>query len=414
MTDSIRALAAGRCAWIVAAAVACTSDGDEARRNVGDLVAQSASPKWKVDARLFEPGGPGRITYIGLDIEPPDPKPGTAVTMTHYWTVERPPISDANVVVHVEAAGRRIATGNHPPLYGRLRTSMWKANDAWADRHVIQLPEATPSGAEVLVALVTGDARWTVEATAGQQDGQDRLRAASLGAAPARDSSDGLPIVEIPRTTAPIEPDGVLDEAAWSTAPVLSFADSLGRPKPLAFPTRLRLLYDDRFLYVGFEATDRDVTELYAARDDPIYEHEAVELFIMPNVQAPALGPYVELQASPGGVIFDASFTGPRRGMNKAYGAQQTVGTTIDGTLNDPQPDRRWISEWRVPFAGIRGVKAAPKPGDEWRMNAFRIEKFQRGSANGAEYSAWSPPGIGDFHHVARFGRMRFGGVRTK
>ena len=38
----------------------------------------------------------------------------------------------------------------------------------------------------------------------------------------------------------------------------------------------------------------------------------------MPNVVAPALGPYVELQSSPGGVIFDATFDGRRRGFNKA------------------------------------------------------------------------------------------------
>ena len=399
----------GRHVGIVAATVAaCTSDGGTARDRVSDLAAPAASPRWKVGARLFEPEGPGLITYVGLDIDPPDPKPGHAVTLTHYWSVVRAPVSDAKVFVHVDAGGRRIAKGDHPPLYGRLNTSQWKPQDTWADRHVLHLPDAIPPGTEVLVGLSNGESRWSVEAVAGQQDGQDRLRAATLS--PARASApDNLPVVEIPRISTTIEPDGVLDEAEWSKAPVLSFSDSLGRSKPLAYATRLRLLYDDRYLYVGFEAMDRDITERYARRDDPIYEHEAVELFIMPHVRAPALGRYVELQASPGGVVFDASFDGPRRGMNKAYDALQTVGTTIDGTLNDPRPDRRWVSEWRVPFTGIRGVRAAPRPGDEWRMNAFRIEKFRRGDDRGAEYSAWSPPGVGDFHHVARFGRMRFG-----
>ncbi len=46
---------------------------------------------------------------------------------------------------------------------------------------------------------------------------------------------------------------------------------------------------------------------------------------------------------------------------------------------------------------------------DEWRMNAYRIEKHNEGGKLKGEFTAWSPPKVGDFHNVVRFGRMKFG-----
>ena len=387
----------------------CSQPPDRTR--VADLVAKAPTPRFASTARLIERGGGGVVEYLGLDMDPPEPQPGQSVTITHYWRVQHKPTKDAQVFVHGDQGGRRIFAGDHAPLYGRLPTSAWEPGDAWIDRHVIRVPENAPGGTiDVFVGLYNGPMRWTVEAPPGHQDGQDRLRAARFALTAAKVPTDSLPTVTVPRATGPIAPDGVLDEPAWATAPVMTFSDSLGRDRKIRHATRLRLLYDDAFLYVGFEADDVDITERYRRRDDPIYEHETVEVFLMPNVAAPNTGPYIELQASPGGVLFDASFDGPRQGMNRRYNAGQTVGTKIDGTLNDPAPDRRWVSEWKVPFRGMRGVERAPKPGDEWRMNAFRIEKFRRGGRTVGEFSAWSPPGVGDFHHVPRFGRLRFGG----
>ena len=402
--------------WMLIALLlaSCTADAEQARRKAADLRADNPRPRFSSGARLLEPEGGGVVVYMGLDLDPPDPRPGQALTLTHYWKVEHAPRAEAQVFVHGDVGGRRVLAGDHPPLYGRLPTSHWRPGDVWSDRHVVTIPENSPGGTlELFVGLYLDSMRWTVEAQPGAQDGQNRLRAARLPLGAPR-APDDLPAVDIPKTPTPIVADGRLDEPVWAAAPVLTFDDSLGRTGTIRHATRLRLLYDDDNLYVGFEADDVDITERYQRRDDPIYEHETVELFIMPNVAAPETGPYVELQASPSGVIFDAAFDGPRQGMNKSYNAGQSVGTTIDGTLNDPTPDRKWISEWVVPFRKIRGVSSPPKPGTEWRMNAFRIEKYnERGRLRG-EFSAWSPPRVGDFHHVARFGRMRFGGASNK
>src|SRR6185503_9084678 len=54
-------------------------------------------------------------------------------------------------------------------------------------------------------------------------------------------------------TTAPIQVDGLLDEAAWTSTPWTGdFVNILGdaQPKP-RFRTRAKLLWDDDYLYVA-------------------------------------------------------------------------------------------------------------------------------------------------------------------
>ncbi|MEO1230122.1 MAG: carbohydrate-binding family 9-like protein [Myxococcota bacterium] len=359
--------------------------------------------------RIRERGGTGSVIYEGFASQPPRPRPGDVLEFDHVWRVEEPFRGNPMVFVHLEGPdGRRVAVSDHPPVEGKVPFSTMKAGERWLDRHRVRLPSELDSGTlAVLVGLFAGDVRMTVEAEPGLNDGRDRVRAGPLRVVGVR--SD-LPEVNVPRAKGPIRADGVLDEADWKRAPRLSLSDSLGRNVATRFPTVLRLLWDDENLYVAFEATDEDITERYKRRDDPIYEHEAVELFVMPNRTVPSTGPYVEMQASPTGVIFDASFTGPRQGMNRSWNGGQKVGTQRRGTLDDDRPDERWVSEWVVPFLSLAGVDQAPQAGDEWRMNAFRIEKFREGGKTVGEYTAWSPPRVGDFHAVQRFGRMRFGG----
>lgn len=386
----------------------CKSDPKEDPR-VQAQRRSSVSPAYPSGVVLHERGGAGEVRYLGLDVDPAKPKRGDLVTLTHYFETMKAPAGDWDVFVHGETPeGARVLVADHAPVLGRLPSSVWEAGEIWADTHKVLIPADAPGSTLILYAgLFKGDMRMTVEGPAGRHDGRNRIRAAAIPLAGR--SKPTLPKATVHRAKGPIVADGKLDEPAWESAEVLTFTDTMGRRIDTRYPTKLRLLYDDENLYVGFEATDTDITERYSKRDDPIYEHETVELFIMPHVKAPALGPYVELQASPGGVIFDASFTGRRQGMDKSFDAGQTVGTTLDGTLNERDADRGWVSEWVVPFSKLKWVKSPPSPGDEWRMNAFRIEKFRQGDQTRGEYTAWSPPRVGDFHNTARFGRMKFG-----
>lgn len=372
------------------------------------VLAAAPRPMVASAATLRERSGPGRIRFLGVDLDPAKPERGQEVRVTSYFQVEVAPTGDYDVFVHGEApGGARVIVADHAPAEGRFLTSRWKAGEIWRDQDRIAIPKDAPAGTiELFMGLFKGDVRLTVEAPPGGSDGQDRIRAGVLTLA-GDGPKDDLPTAVVHRATGKLTPDGVLDEADWAKAEVLTFSDSMGRGAETRWPTKLRLLWDAENLYVAFEASDEDITERFSQRDDPIYDHEAVEVFLMPKVRAPDLGPYVELQASPGGVIFDASFTGRRQGMDKTFNAATIVGTKLDGTLNvSTDGDKGWVSEWVVPWKSVRWVESPPAEGDEWRMNAFRIEKNAK-DKNG-EYTAWSPPKVGDFHNVVRFGRMQF------
>lgn len=364
---------------------------------------------------FLEREGTGRVRLVGWKQSPANPvAAGSRVELEHVFEALEPFRTDVAIAVELRAPGATsaVVVDAHRPIQGKAALPTWKPGERWRDVHAISLPKRLPATElEVWLSLVDSGTRATPETPPGAQDGRGwaKLGVLSVDPASAEAPDDGLPRVVVPRASGPIVADGKLDEGAWNRAPVLTFADSLGRDGTVTQRTLLRLLWDDTNLYVGFFAEDRDVTDPYANRDDPIYDHETVEVFLMPHVRAPALGPYVELQASPKGLIFDASFTARRQGMDKAWNAAQTVGTTIKGTLNEPSPDEAWISEWVVPWASLRYVRGAPKAGDEWRLNAFRIATHRDGGKTVGEYSAWSPPMVGDFHNTEKFGRLVFG-----
>lgn len=215
----------------------------------------------------------------------------------------------------------------------------------------------------------------------------------------------GLPILRVSRAFEAPVLDGRLDEAVWARPPV-SLRAIMGGPAAEGRGTEVRLAWDEVWLYVAFDALDPEISERFENRDDPIYEHEAVELFLMPRRDGPYEGPYFELQASPGGIQFDASFVGPRRGMDRSFDAPFEVGTGVDGRLDGRPGDRRWISEWRIPWTAF-GRGPAPRPGEVWRANMFRIDR-SRGRPD--DYQAWSPPMAGDFHRTEQFGFLEFVG----
>ena len=64
-----------------------------------------------------------------------------------------------------------------------------------------------------------------------------------------------------------------------------------------------------------------------------------------------------------------------------------------------------------LPLADVRGlatpaITAPPKVGDTWRINMFRMD-MPAGKPQQA--SGWSPPLVGDFHALDKFGELVFG-----
>jgi hypothetical protein len=209
-----------------------------------------------------------------------------------------------------------------------------------------------------------------------------------------------LPTYVVHRAKAPLTIDGVLAESAWDAAEKVALVRSVdGRAATWA--TEVRLLWDDQRLYAGFLAEDKNISTPFQKDDEPLYTSNVVEIFLNPKGD---LRRYFEIEVSPANVLFDASFTGRRQGMDLAWSSRAAHAVHLDGTLNDPRDvDRGWSAELAVPFAALDG--ASPKVGDEWRFNLFRL---LQGPGQPNEGQAYSAPLTNDFHAVNRFARLRF------
>src|SRR5438876_7969757 len=92
-----------------------------------------------------------------------------------------------------------------------------------------------------------------------------------------------IPTYEVKRASRPIVVDGKLDDAAWRAAGTIEFQFPWTQQTGAKQKTIARVLWDDQFLYVGYDCEDADIVAHYTERDDPTYKDDAVEIFINPD-----------------------------------------------------------------------------------------------------------------------------------
>src|ERR1043166_1939844 len=104
-----------------------------------------------------------------------------------------------------------------------------------------------------------------------------------------------LPTTTIRRTAERIVIDGRLDEPVWGRAEALRLT-RVEDGRPTRYATTARLLWDERFLYVGFECEDPDIWGTFTERDAHIYDEEVVEVFLDDDSDGVS---YLEIEVSP-------------------------------------------------------------------------------------------------------------------
>jgi len=394
-------------AFLVGGAIGCHREPTQAR--LFDAEGESPLDANFVAARKLVSLGArldGGFTLLAMAPVAPAPV-GERIPVTLYWRIDDTPVREGlKVFVHIVVPGGELpmAQADHALSSGAVDLAALRPGDVVEDTFYVVIPRDFPvDRALVRTGLYVGKTRFAVKE--GAHDGQNRIEIAALdveGGAPA------LPTYAAKRVQGAIVIDGVLDEVSWQNAPVTNaFVRHDGRGK-LRHTTTARLLWDDTFLYVAFDATDTDVHTPYTKRDDPLYESEAVEVFIDADGDKDV---YIELQSAPNDVHFDAAFAGGRRkNFDTSYDVDFETKTRIDGTLNDPSDvDRGFVSEWRIPIAAIKDVPSPPTVGTEWKVNLFRLERVRKdGKVVATEASAWSSPYSGDFHNLDRMGTLRF------
>ncbi len=172
--------------------------------------------------------------------------------------------------------------------------------------------------------------------------------------------------------------DGILNDPAWDQAPVagdfVQYAPYNG--KPASFPTQVRVVYDDKALYVS--------AFMYDPHPDSIYR-ELGRRDADRNIRADNfsidLNPFHD---GVNGVSFKVSASGVKTDMKRNPGARHGRDLNWDAVWYSAVKiiDNGWVVELKIPYSAIRfpNVKSVAT----WGINFWReIRRYQ-------EYSSWN------------------------
>ena len=221
--------------------------------------------------------------------------------------------------------------------------------------------------------------------------------------------------------------DGKDDELAWSNAIYTDdFIDIEGDKIPRQ-KTNVKMLWDDKFLYVFAKLYENHIWGDITKRDEVIYYNNDFEVFINPNDDVFSYG---EIEINALGTEWDLFLNRPYRLKGKADSSWDINGlksaVDITGTLNDPNDlDDYWTVEIAIPLKEIEKLNTSGKDekvisGDVWRINFSRVNwdfeinngVYSRKKENGKylpEYNwVWSPQGIINMHVPENWGYLVF------
>lgn len=231
------------------------------------------------------------------------------------------------------------------------------------------------------------------------------------------------------RAEGPLNIDGDLEDLQWVFTPWTDdFVDIEGdlKPKPY-FRTRVKMLWDDQYLYIGAELEEPHVWGNIKVHDQVIYHDNDFEVFIDPDSDTHN---YFEYEINALGTDWDLFLIKPYRDDAKVavdgyefHGLKK--GVKVNGTINDPSDiDRNWTIEMAIPWDAVKQMaytSVPPKENDHWKINFSRVQwrteikndKYQKikglNSKPLPEHNwVWSPQGIIAMHYPEMWGNLQF------
>ena len=225
------------------------------------------------------------------------------------------------------------------------------------------------------------------------------------------------------RAGSPVTVDGALTDLAWRDAPWSDrFVDIEGDRRPVpALDTRVKMLWDDTFFYIGADLVEPHVWATLTAHDSVIFHDNDFEVFIDPNGDNHE---YYEFEINALGTGWDLLLPKPYKDDGKAVNGWEIHGlksaVAIAGTLNDSRDtDRGWSVELAIPWAALGELARRPTPprdGDQWRVNFSRVQwpiepagGTYRKPAGAREHNwVWSPQHVIDMHRPEWWGFVQF------
>ncbi len=215
----------------------------------------------------------------------------------------------------------------------------------------------------------------------------------ALSAALAMASPTPSKSLEAVRLSEPIKLDGRMSEAIWEEAPVADrfTADWPDFGEPSKLKTEVRVLYDNRYLYVGARMLHPQGGKAVVGRVHRRDQWSLSDWFSVCLDSMHDRGSAVAFQVNPAGVQRDAIIYGDTSWDHSWDGVWESAVMTDDGG---------WTAELKIPLSLLR--MRAGRGSQTWGIN------FQR-EANGPvrESSIWelTPRGVNAF--VSRFPELR-------
>ena len=230
----------------------------------------------------------------------------------------------------------------------------------------------------------------------------------------------------IPKADQPIKIDGREDDPSWKKAPFTKdFIDIEGQKTPDQ-KTRLKMLWDDEFLYIYAHIEEKHIWATLKNRDTIIFYNNDFEVFISPSNSNHNYG---EIEINALNTVWDLLLDRPynTKGNPIFHWNIQGLKTAVhvEGTLNNPKDiDQYWSVEMAIPMRALTELKRSPKGqpiiGEQWRINFSRVQwehdliddRYYRKKKNGKYLPennwVWSPQGVINMHLPEHWGYIEF------
>jgi len=224
----------------------------------------------------------------------------------------------------------------------------------------------------------------------------------------------------------PLKIDGLVNEKSWVNAPFTDdFIDIEGTRTP-KFKTRVKMLWDDTYLYVYVTLQEPHIWANLKQRDTIIFYNNDFEVFIDPSGEAKTYG---EIEINTLNTIWDLLLNKPYRVGGKADNNWNLTNlksaVNIKGTLNNPNDiDTSWSVEMAIPLKPYVKLKnepqTIPNEGEQWRINFSRVEwnfdlinnTYKRKKIDNKylkEYNwVWSTQKVINMHEPEKWGYLQF------
>jgi hypothetical protein len=174
------------------------------------------------------------------------------------------------------------------------------------------------------------------------------------------------------------------------------------------YPTKFKVLYSKKGLYVLMDAVDKKLTATFQKDFENLWTEDVFEVFLWTDERYPV---YFEYEISPLDrelpiliPNFGGRFLGWRPWHYDRDRKTRKATSIIGGAKQSQAAIQGWRAEFFIPYTLLSPLQnVPPKPGSTWRANFYRMDH------DGGKTTQWEWAPVGDsFHEYQKFGHLVF------